>query len=45
MAKMFVEISPMKLGAFSFAWLELVSDRLFVNKFLSLNQVQQSDVQ
>lgn len=36
LAKMFVDIQPLKLPAFSFAWLELVSDRLFVNKFLSL---------
>jgi len=37
----------LKLPAFGFAWLELVADRLFVNKFLSLQQLplQQSDIQ
>lgn len=37
------------MPAFAFAWLELVSDRLFVNKFLSLQQtfgkgLEQNDV-
>lgn len=36
MAKNLVEIRPSKLPAFAFAWVELVTDRLFVTKFLQV---------